>query len=137
MAIHETAIVSPSAELGQDVEVGPYCIIGPGVRIGDRTVLSAHVVVEKGTTLGTDCHVFSGAMLGGAPQDSKYHGEETFLHIGNRNIIREAVTIHRATGEGNATVVGDENMIMAYSHIGHNCRVGNNVTIASYVGLSG
>lgn len=137
MAIHETAILSPDAELGVDVEVGPYCVIGPGVRVGDRCVLGAHVVIERGTSLGDECRVMSGAVLGGEPQDSKYHGEETFLRIGARNTIREGVTIHRATGEGAATEVGNENMVMAYAHIGHNARVGNNVTIASYVGLSG
>lgn len=137
MAIHETAIIDPGAELGVDVEIGPYCVVGPSVRIGDRTCLGAHAVIEGGTTLGEECRVASGAILGGPPQDTKYKGEPTFLTIGDRNIIREGVTIHRATGEGNTTVVGSENMIMAYAHIGHNAHVGNNVTIASYVGISG
>ncbi|HOM83319.1 MAG TPA: acyl-ACP--UDP-N-acetylglucosamine O-acyltransferase [Armatimonadota bacterium] len=137
MAIHETAIIDPDAEIGVDVEIGPYTVIGPAVRIGDRSRLGAHVVIERGTTLGAECQVASGAILGGAPQDTKYQGEETFLLIGERNIIREGVTIHRATGEGNATIVGNENMIMAYAHVGHNARLGNNITIASYVGISG
>lgn len=137
MAIHETAIISPQAEIGADVEIGPYCVIGPRVRIGDRCVLGAHVVIESGTTLGADCRVSSGAILGGPPQDTKYRGEETFLHIGERNLIREGVTIHRATGEGNATIIGNDNMIMAYAHIGHNSVIGNHVILPSYVGLSG
>lgn len=137
MAIHSTAIVAPDAELGQDVEVGPFCVIGPAVRVGDRTVLGPHVSVEAGTILGSDCQVMAGAVLGGPPQDTKYKGEPTRLEVGDRTIIREAVTIHRATGEGNVTVIGSDNMIMAYAHIGHNARVGNGVTISSYVGISG
>ncbi|NLC56791.1 MAG: acyl-ACP--UDP-N-acetylglucosamine O-acyltransferase [Armatimonadetes bacterium] len=137
MAIHSTAVIAPDAELGTDVEVGPFCVIGAAVRVGDRTVLGPHVVLEAGTTLGADCQVMAGAVLGGPPQDTKYKGEQTFLRIGDRTILREAVTIHRATGEGNATVIGNDNMLMAYAHVGHNAQVGSNVTIASYVGISG
>ncbi|MBI3945714.1 MAG: acyl-ACP--UDP-N-acetylglucosamine O-acyltransferase [Armatimonadetes bacterium] len=137
MAIHETAILSPQAAIGVDVAIGPYCVVGPGVRIGARCVLGAHVVIETGTTLGADCRVSSNAVLGGPPQDSKYGGEETFLRIGDRNIIREGVTIHRATGEGNVTLVGSDNMIMAFAHVGHNTVVGNRVVLPSYVGLCG
>lgn len=137
MAIHETAIIAPSAELGPDVEIGPYCVVGDSVKVGARTVLLAHVVLEPGAIIGEECRIASGAVLGGQPQDAKFSGEQTFLRIGDRNIIREGVTIHRATGEGNVTVVGDDNMIMAYAHIGHNVRIGNHCTIASYVGISG
>ena len=137
MAIHETAILSPGTELGVDVEIGPFCVLGPGVRIGDRCSLGAHVVIDAGTSLGAECRVFAGAALGGPPQDTKYKNEAPFLRIGERNVIRECATIHRATGEGNATVVGNENMIMAYAHIGHNAHVGSNTLIASYVGISG
>jgi UDP-N-acetylglucosamine acyltransferase len=135
--IHPTAVVDPSAMLDLEVTIGPYCIIGPDVCIGRGTRLEAHVVIDGWTTLGRECHIHTGAILGGAPQDLKFHGEKTFLNIGDRNIIREVVTIHRATGEGNATQIGDDNMIMAYSHIGHNCVVGNGISIANQAGVSG
>lgn len=137
MAIHPSAVIDPKAELGADVEIGPFCIIGPGVTIGDRCRLLGHVVIERDTTLGPDCTVAFGAVLGGAPQDAKYQGELTYLHIGARNIIREYVTIHRATGEGQATVVGDDNMLMAYCHLGHNVQLGSGIFMANSAGVSG
>jgi UDP-N-acetylglucosamine acyltransferase len=135
--IHPTALIHSSALLDPDVSVGPYCIIGPNVCIGRGTVLEAHVVIEPGTTLGRECHVFTGAILGGPPQDLKFRGENSYLVIGDRNIIREVATIHRATGEGQATQIGDDNMIMAYSHIGHNCILGSGISIANQAGISG
>ena len=135
--IHETAIVDPKAELGAGVEIGAFSIIGPDVTIGDGTVIEPHVIIESGTTLGRDCRVCSGAILGGRPQDNKYKGERTFLNIGDRNIIREYVTIHRATGEDNVTTIGNDNMLMAYCHIGHNCSLGSGIMMANMVGISG
>ena len=135
--IHPTAIVDSTAEIDPDAEIGPFCCIGAGVRIGSGTVLNARVDIVKNTTLGANCHVHSGAVIGGAPQDYKFGDEQSYVIIGDNNILREYVTIHRATGEGNVTRIGDHNMIMAYTHIGHNCDIGNHVTIASYVGVGG
>ncbi|MCE5314268.1 MAG: acyl-ACP--UDP-N-acetylglucosamine O-acyltransferase [Armatimonadota bacterium] len=135
--IHPTAIVDANAEIGQGVKIGPFCIIGKNVRIGDGTRLDPHVIIESNTTIGSDCTVQSGAVLGGAPQDYKFKGEDTYLRIGNNNIIRECVTLHRASGEGNATTIGDNNMLMAYCHVGHNCTLGSCITMANNVGISG
>ncbi|MDI6827242.1 MAG: acyl-ACP--UDP-N-acetylglucosamine O-acyltransferase [Armatimonadota bacterium] len=135
--IHETAIVHPSAELGVGVQVGPYSVIGPNTIIGDGTIIESHVVIEPWTTIGTNCRICTGAVLGGEPQDHKFKGERSFLKIGDRNIIREYVTIHRATGEDNSTVVGSDNMLMAYCHIGHNCNIGDGIMMANTVGISG
>ena len=137
MAIHSTAIVDPGAQLGVDVEVLPYTIIEAGAVIGDRCVLGPYAVVRKWTELGSDCHVSTGAVLGEPPQDRKYHEEQTFLRIGSGNQIREYVTLHRATGEGNATVIGDNNMLMAYCHAGHNVQIGSNCQMANCVQISG
>jgi UDP-N-acetylglucosamine acyltransferase len=137
MAIHPTAIIHPSAALGSQVEIGPFCIIGPHVTVGERCVLQGHVVLERDVILGADCQLYFGAVLGGPPQDTKYEGEQTFVRVGERNIIREYVTIHRATGEGQSTLVGDDNMIMAYCHLGHNVQMGSNILMANSAGLSG
>lgn len=135
--IHSTAIIDESAELGPYVEIGPFCCIGANVKIGEGTIIYSRVDIVKNTVVGTNCHIHSGTVLGGPPQDKKYAGEQTFVIIGNNNILREYVTIHCATGEGNVTRLGDNNMIMAYAHIGHNCEIGSDVTIASYAGISG
>jgi UDP-N-acetylglucosamine acyltransferase len=135
--IHPTAIIDSSAQIEPDVEIGPYCVLGKEVQIGAGTVLHAHVVIEQNTRIGCNCQIHSGAVLGGPPQDNKFKGEESFVVIGDNNIIRECVTIHRATGEGNVTRVGSNNMLMAYAHIGHNCDVGSFVTLSSYVGIAG
>lgn len=137
MAIHPTAFVDPNAELGADVEIGPFCIIEGGVRIGDGTRIGPHCVIKRGVTLGSGCELDVGVVLGSEPQDRKFKGEESFVRIGNDNLIREYVTIHRATGEGQATVVGDGNFLMAYTHLGHNVRLGNGVMISSFSGLAG
>jgi len=135
--IHPTAIVDPSAVLGEGVRIGPYSIIGPDCVVGDRTVIGPHVVLEGLVTLGVDCEVRSGAVLGGPPQDHKFKGEATRVVIGDRTHVREMVTIHRSTGEGEDTTVGDDCLLMAYVHIGHNCHVGSHVMLSSYAGLAG
>ncbi|CUU36757.1 MAG: acyl-ACP--UDP-N-acetylglucosamine O-acyltransferase [Fimbriimonadales bacterium] len=135
--IHPTAIVHPKAELAEDVEVGPYCIIGPNVVIDSGTVLGAHVVIEENTFIGKMNSIGHGAVLGAPPQDRKFKHERTYLRIGDNNLIREYVTIHRASGEGEETVVGNNCFLMAYSHIGHNTRVGDGVVMANSVGISG
>jgi len=135
--IHPTAIIDPNAQLGQGVSIGAHSVIGKNVQIGDGTRVDSNVVIESNVSIGKDCLVMSGAVLGGEPQDKKFHGEDTFVRIGDGNIIREYVTIHRASGDGEATVLGDNNMLMAYCHVGHNCKLGDNITMANYVGVSG
>lgn len=135
--IHPTAIVSEKAELGEEVRVGPYTVIADEVSIGEGTVIGAHCVIEKGTTLGKRCEVFTGAILGSIPQDLKYIGRISFLEIGDENIIREYVTINPGTEENSKTKVGNYNLIMAYSHIAHNCLIGNNCIIANAGTLAG
>jgi UDP-N-acetylglucosamine acyltransferase len=137
MKIHPTASIEPSAHIGNNVEIGAYSVIGADVVIGDDTLIRPHVVIEPYVTMGKGCEVFSGAVLGGIPQDRKFKGEVSHLIIGDNNIIREHVTIHRAAGAGNKTSVGDNNLIMAYGHIGHNCTIGTGVTMANMVGVSG
>lgn len=135
--IHPTAIVHPKAELAEDVEVGPYCVIGPNVAIDSGTTLGAHVVIEENTIIGKANHIGHGAILGAPPQDRKFKHERTYLRIGDGNLIREYVTLHRASGEEQATRIGSNCFLMAYVHIGHNCEVGDGVVIANSVGISG
>jgi UDP-N-acetylglucosamine acyltransferase len=137
MSIHTTAIIDPSAEIGSDVTIGAYTVIGQHCVVGDGTVLGPHVVLEEYTHLGRSCYVRAGAVLGGPPQDNKFKGERSYVRVGDRTQIREYVTIHRATGEDAATVVGDDGLIMAYVHIGHNCWIGNGTMLSSYAGLAG
>jgi UDP-N-acetylglucosamine acyltransferase len=134
--IHPTAIVESDCELADDVAVGPYSVIRAGTTVGPRTGIDAHVLLEH-TTVGADCRISFGAAIGGPPQDQNYREEPTRVVIGDRNVIREYVTVHRATGEGNVTRVGDSNMLMAATHLGHNCEVGNEVTISTLSGMSG
>ncbi|MBW2038889.1 MAG: acyl-ACP--UDP-N-acetylglucosamine O-acyltransferase [Deltaproteobacteria bacterium] len=136
--IHETAVVHPTAEVVDGVEVGPYSIIGEKVKIGEGTRIGPHVVVDKWTVIGEGCQIYQYASLGTPPQHLKYNGEETYVIIGNNNIIREFVTINRGTPFGNGkTVLGDGNFIMAYAHIAHDSIIGNHVIMASYAGLAG
>jgi UDP-N-acetylglucosamine acyltransferase len=136
--IHPTAIVDSAAELGTGVEVGPYAVIGSDVVVGDRTVIASHVVLHGPTTIGQDNRIYSFASIGDAPQDKKYGGEPTRLEIGDRNTIRECCTINRGTTQdAGATRVGDDNWIMAYVHIAHDCQVGNEVVLANNSTLAG
>ena len=137
VTIHPTSIVDAKAELGEGVEVGPFCIIEAGTRIGAGSTLESNVIIKRGTTLGSNCRLMPHIILGGEPQDMKFKGEESFVVIGNNNILREMVTIHRATGEGQSTVIGDDNLLMAYVHFGHNCVVGNGNMISNSTGVSG
>ncbi|MFB3882297.1 MAG: acyl-ACP--UDP-N-acetylglucosamine O-acyltransferase [Armatimonadota bacterium] len=134
--VHSTAIIDPDCELAADVEVGPYSIIRRRSIIGRGTIIDAHVMLEH-TTVGEGCTIYYGAAIGGPPQDQTYRGEPTRVIIGHRNTIREYVTIHRATGEGNATRIGDDNLLMASTHLGHNCELGNMVTLSTLSGMSG
>lgn len=135
--IHPLAWVDPSAELGPDVTVGPFCNVQAGVKLGRGCILESHVTIISGTTAGDENRFHQGAIIGGDPQDTKYHGEPTYLQIGHRNTFREYVTVHRATGEGLTTTVGDDCYLMAFVHLGHNVTLGDKVTIANGVGLSG
>jgi UDP-N-acetylglucosamine acyltransferase len=136
--IDSRAVISPQAEIAADVEIGPYSVIGPDVVIGAGTWIGPHVVINGPTRIGTENKIFQFASLGDAPQDKKYKGEKTRLEIGNRNVIRESVTINRGTihGEG-VTRVGDDNLFMAYSHVAHDCRVGNQIVLSNVATLGG
>ncbi len=136
--IHSTAIVSDSAQIGKEVTIGAYSVIGDDVVIGDNCWIGPHVVISGPTTLGSGNQVFQFASLGAAPQDKKYNGEPTRLEIGNNNVIRESVTINRGTpGGGGVTTIGDDNLMMAYIHIAHDCHIGNNVIFSNNASLAG
>ena len=137
MNIHPTAIIDPQAELGENVTVKPYAIIEADTEIGDNCEIGAYAVIRSGTRIGAGTQVHTSAVLGEPPQDMKYGGEPTHLVIGKNNHIREFVTMHRASGAGNTTRIGDNNLLMAYSHIGHNVVLGSNVIMANSVGVSG
>jgi len=135
---HPTAQVSSTARLGVRVSVGAYCVIGDDVEIGDGTTLAAHVVVSGPTRIGRDNKIHSFAAVGGDPQDKKFHGERSELVIGDRNNIREFVTINRGTGDGGGvTRIGDDNWIMAYVHIAHDCLIGNHTVFSNNATLAG
>lgn len=136
--IHPTAVIDPAAELDASVSVGPYAVIGPEVRIGANTKVGAHCVIEGATTIGCDNHIFQFASLGAQPQDKKYAGEPTRLVIGDRNTVREFCTFNLGTAQDRGeTTVGDDNWIMAYVHIAHDCIVGNNTILANNATLAG
>ncbi|MDM0031136.1 acyl-ACP--UDP-N-acetylglucosamine O-acyltransferase [Variovorax sp. J22P271] len=136
--IHSTAIVDPQAELDPTVGVGPYAVIGPHVRVGAGTTIGAHCVIEGRTTIGRDNRIFQFASLGAVPQDKKYAGEPTQLVIGDRNVIREFCTFNIGVpGAGGVTRVGNDNWIMAYTHIAHDCRVDDHTTLANNTTLAG
>lgn len=136
--LHPTAVVDPRAELAEGVEVGPHCVIGPLARIGAGTRLCNHVTILGRTTLGQENRIFPGVVLGAEPQDISYRGSDTELVIGDRNVIREGVTINRATEkEEGVTSVGSDCFIMACCHIAHDCRVGDRVIMANATLLGG
>jgi UDP-N-acetylglucosamine acyltransferase len=136
--IHPTAIVHPSAEIADSAEIGPYCVIGPEVEIGPRTVLHNHVTVQALTRVGSDNRVYPFSVIGADPQDRKFSGERAFCEIGDRNNIREHVTIHRGTGNGGGvTRIGDDNLIMVAAHIAHDCSIESGICIANQVMLAG
>lgn len=135
--VHSTAIVDPEVELGQGVVIGPWSMVGPDVKIGDGTEIRSHVLIEKNTTLGADCVVHQGAVLGTDPQDLKFRGEDTFLEVGDRTVIREYATVNRGTAELVKTVIGDDCLLMAYSHVAHDCQIGNHVVLSNAVNMAG
>ncbi|HEV7373936.1 MAG TPA: acyl-ACP--UDP-N-acetylglucosamine O-acyltransferase [Pyrinomonadaceae bacterium] len=137
MTIHPTAIISPRAELAHNVKVGPYVVIEDNVVIGEDCEISSHTVIKSFTTIGRRNRVFEHVVLGGEPQDVKFKGETTSLIIGDDNLIREGVTLHRASGEGGETRIGSRNFMMIGVHIAHNCVVGDDNIFANEVALAG
>ena len=138
MAIHSSAVIAPGAQLDSSVEVGAYAVIGPHVQIGAGTRIGPHVVIEGHTTIGRDNQIFQFSSLGAAPQDKKYAGEPTRLEIGDRNTIREFATFNLGTvQDAGATRIGNDNWIMAYVHLAHDCQLGNNIILANNATLAG
>jgi len=138
MPVHPTAIVDPAARVDASADIGPYCIVGVEVEIGARTRLMANLYIVGPTTIGDDNVFFPFSSVGVASQDMKYKGERAFTRIGNRNSIREFVTIHRGTqGGGLLTTIGDDCLLMTYAHVAHDCRIGNHVILGNSVGLAG
>jgi len=136
--IHPTAVIDPGAEIADDASVGPYTVIGPGVVVGAGTEIGPHVVINGPTRIGRENRIFQFASIGEAPQDKKYAGEPTRLEIGDRNTIREFVTINRGTVQDEGvTTLGDDNWIMAYVHIAHDCRIENRTIFANNASLAG
>jgi len=136
--IHPTALVAPEAELADGVDVGAFAVIGAGVRIGANTRVGPHAVIEGPTSIGADNQIFPFASVGTAPQDKKYRGEPTRLEIGDRNVIRECVTLNRGTVQDEGlTRIGNENLFMAYAHVAHDCRIGSHCVLANNATLGG
>ena len=138
MKIHPTAIIASDAQLAEGVEVGPYSIIGTDVKIGKNTIIGPHTVIDNYTHIGEGCNIFQFCSIGAPPQDLKFGGEKTRVIIGNFNTIREFVTINRATSADiGVTIIGDHNLLMAYCHVAHNCKLGNNIIMSNAATLAG
>lgn len=136
--IHPTAIIHPDAQIGKDVKIGPYSVVADKVTIGDETVIGPHVTIDRFVTIGEKCQIFQYASIGALPQALKFEGEETWVKIGKRTVIRECATVNRGTGfGGGVTEVGDDNMLMAYTHIAHDCKTGRGVILANAATLAG
>jgi UDP-N-acetylglucosamine acyltransferase len=136
--IHPSAIVNPHAEIDDGVSIGPFCIVSEGVHIKKGTKLISHIIIESNTEIGENCIVYPYTSIGLPPQDLKYKGEKTSVKIGNDNIIREYITIHRASvGGDGVTIIGNKNFLMAYVHIAHDCKIGSNIIMANAATLGG
>ena len=131
------AHIHPEAVIGENVTIDAFCVVEKGTRIGDGCHLLTHSVILEHTTLGKNCKVFPGAVIGAEPQDLKFNGEESTVEIGNNTVIRECVTIHRGTVDKHKTIIGNDCLLMAYAHIAHDCIIGNHVVIANTVQLAG
>jgi UDP-N-acetylglucosamine acyltransferase len=136
-SVHHTAIVDPSAELGENVEVGPYAVIEGNVQVGEGTKIAGHALVAWGTRIGSNCRIHYSAVVGTIPQDLKFEGEETTLEIGDRTVVREFCTLNRGTRESGKTVIGSDCLLMAYAHVAHDCVVGDRSVLANGVQLGG
>lgn len=138
MSIHPTALVHKNARIAEGVEIGPYSVIGEHVSIGKDTKIASHVLIEGWTAIGERNRIFSFSSVGTSPQDIGYKNEESYVIIGNDNVIRECATVHRATTKADRkTEIGNGNYLMAYSHVAHDCKLGNNIIMANSAGLAG
>lgn len=137
ITIHPTAVVESTAQLADGVEVGPLAYVGAGVKLGAGTKLHHHASVEGNTELGSQCEVFPYACIGGKSQDLKYKGGNPGVRIGDRNVFREYVSVHAATVDGTYTVIGCDNLLLAYTHVAHECVLGNHIIMSNYAGLAG
>lgn len=137
MNIHPTAIVSKKAKLADNIQIGPYSIVADNAAIGQGTKIGAYCLIEGNTVIGKSCQIYTGAVIGSLPQDLKYKGENSSLEIGDNNVIREYSTFNPGTGEGGKTIVGNNNLFMAYSHVAHDCILGNDCVIANNGTLAG
>ncbi len=135
--IHPTAVIGSSAVLAEGVTVGPYTVIEDDVEIGAGTVIAPHVYIASGARIGSNCRIHAGAVLATAPQDLKFAGEKTYLYVGDRTVVRECVTLNRGTSASGKTVIGSDNLFMAYVHVGHDCVIGNHVVVANGVPFGG
>jgi len=135
--VHSTAIIDSKVQIGRDCEIGPYCVIGEHVTLGDGCKLHSHVVIDGHTKLGKGNEIFPFAALGKKTQDLKWKGGITRLEIGDHNVFREGVTVHCATDDGNATVIGSHNLVLNCAHIAHDCVLGNHIILSGYAGLAG
>ena len=135
--IHPTAVVEPGAQLGANVEIGAFAYIGPQARLGDGTRVQHHGTVQGNTHVGNDCDIFPYAFIGGKTQDLKYKGGNPGLRIGDRNVFREFVTVHEATNDGDFTRIGNDNLLICYAHVAHDCVLGNHIIMSGYAGLAG
>lgn len=135
--IHSTAIISDNAEIGKNVKIGPYSVIGDDVYIGDNTEIMSHVTVNEYVKMGKNNKIYSHADIGQVPQDLGFNNERSWVDIGNNNIIREYSTIHRSSKKDKKTIIGDNNFLMAYSHVAHDCILGNDIKLVNYAGISG
>lgn len=137
LSIHPTAVIDPTAELGRGVVVGPYAVVGARVQVGENSQLGAHAVIEADVTIGRENVLGAGVVLGCRPQHRSYKGERSVVRIGDRNIFGEYATVSRGHGDGPGTEIGNENYIMSYVRVDHNCRIGNSATLTSGAGLGG
>lgn len=135
--IHPTAIVSPLAKIGNNVRIGPFCVVGAHVELGDDCVLHSHVVLEGHSKFGRGNEFFPFAAIGGKTQDLKYQGEPTYLEVGDHNVFRENTTVHRGTHESLPTRIGSHNLLLCYSHVAHDCQLGNHIILSNSVGIAG
>ncbi len=135
--IHKTAIVSGEAKIGKDVQIGPYAIIEEDVEIGQATKIGAFSLCLSGTRIGRDCKIYNNVTIGGEPQIKGWKAVQSYVVVGDRNVIREYVTVHRSSTEGSTTRIGDDNFIMATTHIAHNCQIGSGVIMTNYATLAG
>ncbi|MDY0359912.1 MAG: acyl-ACP--UDP-N-acetylglucosamine O-acyltransferase [Desulforegulaceae bacterium] len=138
MKIHPSAIIDANAQIADDVEIGPYAVVDSDVKIGSGCKIGAHAMIHQYTEIGSDCQIFPFASVGSIPQDLKFKGEKTVLKVGRKTVIREFATLNRGTGEGGGiTEVGDNNLLMSYTHVAHDCKTGNNVIMSNNATLAG